>query len=249
VAFTFRYGGIYVGAPGSIQAAAVRGSATPAGGNYSQFGGPDLNGSGQVAFLANLTSGSCTQRIFAGSFGSIQAVALSADYGGLSSPVINGSGQVAFNSDLGIFVGAPGSVQAVALGAFNGGYTPELNDSGQVAFTGGGGLFAGSSDALETILLIGDVINVASGGGVDDRTVSSIGGLYISGGQDGSGMSLNDSGLLVYEVGFTDGSSGIFTSQITPVPEPGSLGLVIGAAGFVGAWRLRRFKRAARVAC
>ena len=218
----------------------------------------------------NLTGGSSTQGIFVGVPGSLQTVALQGGpapgggtYGNLGGYVLNGSGQVAFNSDLGIFVGAPGSVRAVAItgtaapagGNFAGpvGYyaAPALNANGQVAFltdlTGGSsteGLFAGSPGALEAVLLVGDVINVASGGGVDDRTVSSIGfpGYIMSGGQDGIAMSFNDAGLLVYEVGFTDGSSGIFTSQITPVPEPTFLLPLAGFGGLL-AVRVRRVAR------
>ena len=101
------------------------------------------------------------------------------------------------------------------------------------------GLFAGTADALETILLVGDVIDLASGGRVQERTVSGIGFFGLSGGQDGNPMSFNDSGLLVYEVTFTDGSSGIFTSQITPVPEPGTLAF----AGLTALAALGRFVR------
>ena len=89
------------------------------------------------------------------------------------------------------------------------------------------GLFAGTADALETILLVGDVMYLASGGHNNERTVSSI--IFsnnLSGGQDGLGMTFNNSGFLVYEVTFTDGSSAILESQISPVPEPGTLALL-----------------------
>ncbi|HEX4588890.1 MAG TPA: choice-of-anchor tandem repeat NxxGxxAF-containing protein, partial [Gemmataceae bacterium] len=46
-------GGIFAGPPGSVQAAALLGSAAPAGGSYSVIGRqPALNASGQLAFWA-----------------------------------------------------------------------------------------------------------------------------------------------------------------------------------------------------
>ena len=43
-------------------------------------------------------------------------------------------------------------------------------------------------------------------------------------------LPINDTGLLVYQLTFTDGSSGIFTSLISTVPEPSTLFLLaIGA--------------------
>ena len=123
--------GVFAGAPGSLQTAALVGSAAPAGGNFNGFLTiPVLNGAGQVAFRATLSGGSSPQGIFVGVPGSLQAAAFSGDaapaggnYASLSNaPMLNDSGQVAFSSTLtggtsinGIFVGAPGSIQSAAL--------------------------------------------------------------------------------------------------------------------------------------
>ncbi|CAN5187007.1 hypothetical protein BH11PLA2_BH11PLA2_50410 [soil metagenome] len=308
--------GIFAGTPGSLTTAALQGTAAPAGGNYSLINAPVLNASGQVAFLATLTGGLSTQGIFAGTPSAVAAIALqgtAAPAGGNYSsiifpPVLNASGQVAFQADLtggssinGIFAGTPGAVAAIALqgtaSPAGGNYSsfqtpPVLNASGQVAFfasmTGGtstGGIFAGTPGAVAAIALVGtaapaggnylsfnpftsnasgqvaftatlngtgvttandnglyvgtagslvnivregDIIDVDPSSGVDNRTISAISFTTGSGGQDGLGMSLNDSGQVVYRLTFTDGSSGIFTSQVTPVPEPS---LVLGVAG------------------
>ncbi len=202
--------GLFVGAPGSIQTAALLGNAAPSGGNYSTFSGTVLNGSGQMAFIANLTGGSSSEGLFVGTLGSFQAAALKgsvAPAGGnytsfSSNPVLNGTGQVAFTANLA------------------GGLSTQ-------------GLFAGSVGRLVKVVLVGDVVNVASGGGFDERLVSSISFLAGSGGQDGKGMPFNSSGLLCYELFFSDGSSGIFTSQIAPVPEPTLPLLMVGLSGLL----------------
>ena len=181
------------------------------------------------------------------------------------NPVINASGQVAFYASLtggsssqGIFVGTPGAVQALVLQntAAPGGGTFStidsnhlaLNGSGQVAFIGTTtvrGLYAGSPGALVRVLAEGDRIDVDPGPGLDLRQVATNGLDFIrlSGGENGWGRSFTDSGLLVYQLTFTDGSSGVFTSQIAPVPEPGACLAAtvcgLGAAGWVGR-RIRR---------
>ena len=264
--------GIFVGPAGSLQTVALSNTAAPAGGNYTTFRDPVLNGSGQVAFVADLSGGSSTSGLFAGSAGSVQAVALSGTaapgggkYGAFPSEgpvVLNRSGQVAFYanltggaSDRGIFAGPTGSVQAVALrgaaapagGNYNTfGTTLALNGLGQVAFlanlaggTSAQGLFAWSAGQVSAVVIQGQVIDVDPGVGVDNRTVSGIGLLTGSGGEDGWGMSFNDSGLLAYNLSFTDGSSGIFTTQVAPVPEPAGVLLAAGL-GLLAARARRR---------
>jgi hypothetical protein len=155
----------------------------------------------------------------------------------------------------GIFAGTPGSsLSTVALGGtaapncggatFNGNITfvPVINASEQVAFLGtltigsgsppviiatDQGLFAGAPGSLVLVVRKADVVDVDPTAGVDDRTVSA-----------NNFPSFNDSGELAYQLHFTDGSSGIFTSDITVVPEPGTLALVGAAA--VGGWAVRR---------
>jgi hypothetical protein len=205
--------GVFAGLPGALQTVALQGNPAPAGGNYGNPFSVVLNGSGQVAFYSTLTGGS---------------------------------------SGLGMFVGAPGSVQAVALqgaaapggGNYSDFYNPVLNGKGQVAFpavlSGTGvtsandfALFAGAPGSVVQVVREGDVIDVDPGVGVVNRTVANDGIGFTtlanigSGGQDGRGWSFNDNGLLVYELTFTDGSSGVFTSV---VPEPTAPALLAAAA-------------------
>src|SRR5688500_183601 len=56
------FGGVFAGAPAALQAAAVLGTAAPAGGNYDAFlSNTLLNDSGRVAFYASLSGGSSSQ--------------------------------------------------------------------------------------------------------------------------------------------------------------------------------------------
>lgn len=260
--------GIFVGAPGAVQAAALTNTAAPAGGNYSGFVTSVLNGAGQVAFQASLTGGSSTRGIFAGAPGAVQATALQGtaapaggNYVSFFNPVLNGAGQVAFRADLtggsssrGLFAGAPGAIQTVALlgaAAPRGGNYSSLSDAainglGQVVFlsdldanVNARGLFAGMPGNLSAIVLHGDVIDIDPGPGVDNRTVNSINIGGVSGGQDGRSMTFNDDGLIVYRLGFTDGSQGVFTSVVA-VPEPSSLLLLATAVLAAGGWMMRR---------
>jgi hypothetical protein len=259
--------GLFIGTAGSVQAIALRSTTAPGGGIYSILSNnsisPLLNGSGQVAFIAGLSGSTSTQGIFVGTPGSLQSIARNntaapagGNFLGFNSAVLNGSGQVAFRANLtsstsneGLFIGTAGSVQTVALvgtlapagGRFDGFFdSPVLNGSGQVAFrsalTGGTstqGLFAGTPGSLQAIVLQGQVI--------DCRTVNAITFASGSGGQDGQGVSFNDSGLLVYGLSFTDGASGIYTTQLAPVPEPTTvLGVSVAGLALAGLVRRRR---------
>ena len=182
---------------------ALSGSPAPGGGNYLGFGAPVLNGTGQVAFRANLTGGTSTEGIFAGTPGAIAAVARrgtpapeGGNYDGFGTPVLNGAGQLAFDADLtggtsteGIFAGTPDAIAAVARSgnpAPGGGsyfYDVQVarfvfNDSGQVAFSFGltdettltSGLFVGTPGAVAAVARVG---TPAPGGG-NYRSLSNL---------------------------------------------------------------------------
>src|SRR5262245_22525815 len=273
--------GAFVGMPGAIQAVALQGNPAPAGGNYSGFPSiPMLNDAGQVAIVSALTGGSATGGVFVGTPGALQTVALQgapAPAGGnydtfAFDPALNGAGRVVFRATLvggssasGLFVGAPGSVQSAALsgtpapggGNFNNFFPSQINGFGQVAFAatlaGAGvdmtndvGLYAGSVGALSKVVRKGDAIDVDPGPGVDMRTVSAIGfrGEFntVSGGQDGRGVAFTNNALLTYTLVFTDGTSGVFVSSVTPVPEPATAGLLAWAvtAALPALWSRRR---------
>ena len=64
------------GTPAGTGTSTGSGSTASAGGTYNFFSGVNINGSGQVTYIAGLTGGSSTQGIFDGLAGSVQAVAL-----------------------------------------------------------------------------------------------------------------------------------------------------------------------------
>jgi hypothetical protein len=101
------------------------------------------------------------------------------------------------------------------------------------------GLYAGSIGGLVKVIRKGDLVDVDPGVGVDTRTVSDI--VFethaISEG-NGRGLAFTNSGFLGYQLTFTDGSSGVFVSQIAPVPEP--TGVLATAAFITGALVLVR---------
>ncbi len=222
--------GIFAGAAGfPLATIALQGSAAPAGGNYTGFGTPRLNTAGQVAFAANLSGLATPRGIFVGTPGSgVSTIAVagttSPDGIGIYSTIntniaFNAAGQVAFLSSL--------TGQGVTAASDN-------------------GLFAGAPGAVVKIVREGDVIDIDPGELIVNRTVSGILFQTGSGGEDGNAMGLNDSGQLAYRLTFTDGSSGIFTSFIAPVPEPSAILLGTGAAHLlaVGVRRCRARRRA-----
>jgi hypothetical protein len=125
-----------------------------------------------------------------------------------------------------------------------------MNGLGQVAFTGvagGSGIWATDKNGvLQLIVAAGSLIDVDNGLGVDLRTVSSVsmvanesfnGGI---GNEDGVASAFNDRGQLAFSATFTDGSRGVFVSDVVAVPEPaaGCL-LCLGIA-----WLISQRKRA-----
>jgi hypothetical protein len=268
--------GLYVGAPGAVQTAALAGGLTPDGDQYSSFVNWSLNSAGQIAFLAILSDN--RRGVYSGSLGAIQSVILSettSPTGGhievLYDPVINSNGQLAISTVMddggtivyAIFTGTPGALQTLVQTstAAPGGGSFEypdvylnMNASGQVALYGlvmgpgvtaanDVGLYAGTVGNLVKIVREGDVIDVDPGPGVDLRTVADGGigkGFPPSAGQDGRNLVFSDSGLLAYTLMFTDGTSGVFYSQVSPVPEPATALAALGVAALAGGVLVRR---------
>ena len=125
---------------------------------------------------------------------------------------------------------APGTPSGVNFGGFSS-LSSVLNDAGQIAFfskltDGGSGIWATDRTGdLQLIARIGDKLEVAPG---DSRTLSGIvffNSSTSTGNSDGRPSAFNNLGQLAFYASFTDGSSGIFVSNVVAVPEPSALAL------------------------
>ena len=119
---------------------------------------------------------------------------------------------------------------------------PTINNAGRTAFTGyvSWGLRHGiwAEDrygGLTLIALTGELLDVDDGPGTDFRTISKLNfhrkvPEFIWSPVDPTPQSgFNDLGQVVFYAEFTDGSSGIFVSNLVAVPEPAAAGLLLFA--------------------
>jgi hypothetical protein len=205
-------------------------SGTPAvgtvdGSNFSGFGAPVLNAAGQTAFAGSLSGaavdasnssaiwseGTGTLKLIARSGNAAPGTADGVTFGDISAPSINALGQTVFTA------------------ALTGAGIDSSNDKGVWA-TDINGL-------LNLIVRTGDQLEVAP---ADVRTISGIGfigdtlassQLYKStGNEDGLGSGFNDHGQLAFAAAFTNGTTGVFVSNLVAtlsVPEPSSITLVL----------------------
>lgn len=153
----------------------------------------------------------------------------------LEAPLQFGSGGVNDTNYLGIWAGKAGDFQLIARSGSPAPETPEIfnelffstiNNAGQVAFIAslqndGNGIWAQDRNGnLRLIAMTGQTLEVAPG---DIRTIERT-SYGISRGNSAGGLSsFNDLGQLLFHATFTDGSSGMFVSDIVAVPEPHSL--------------------------
>lgn len=201
---------------GGLHAVARSGQSTPGlpGETFRDFANPVLNANGHVAFTAFLASGKR----------------------GLWS---EGNGELALVANAGDQ--APGAPAGVTFAGFGNG---SLNGRGQFAFTAfladleaadANGVWVHDIDGvLRAIVRSGDAIEVAPG---DVRTVSSVKFIEGSGNEDGRHSAFNDRGQLAFQASFTDGTQGIFVTDVVAIPEPAAWILALLA---IGAVRCRR---------
>ncbi len=209
--------GIWSGGSGNLALVARKGDQAPglpAGVTFVYFpGSPDLlpvpllNNVGQTAFYASLSGGG-----FSG-----------------SSVWSEGSGNLAVVAYRG--AQAPGTPDGVTFAGFDL-RSLVLNDAGQTAFvaslTGSSvndtndlGIWATDRNSvLQLIAREGELLEVAPG---DFRTVYSFDFIGGTGNSDGRASGFNNRGQLAFHARFTDGSRGIFVSNLVAVPEPSSL--------------------------
>jgi uncharacterized protein YjbI with pentapeptide repeats len=199
--------GIWSESSGTLALVARRGSpapGTPSGVNFDEFAvRPALCDAGQSAFSATLTGTGVTsansQGIWLGDDEELTLVART----GNQAP------------------GTPAGVKFSNLGR------QTVNSAGQIAFraglTGAGvgtannlGIWATDQDgALQLIARTGSQVEIAPG---VFRTTSDLGIALDSGNSDGRASAFNDLGQLVFWVSFTNGTQGVFVSDLVKIP-------------------------------
>ncbi|MEO6279710.1 PEP-CTERM sorting domain-containing protein [Roseateles sp.] len=173
--------------------------------------------------------------------------------------VLNVVGAVAGD---GIFAKAPGvnNVQAVAIrnGTAPGAglqfrsidSIPLQDNAGDIVFAAtlmGAGInanndqayFVWKDGALSRLLGDGDQIQVMPG---DFRTIGAT-GLTLDATHVLDLGNLDASGLFAFHATFTDGTGGVFTTQLSPVPEPGTAGMLAAGASLMALFLARRRNR------
>jgi hypothetical protein len=95
--------------------------------------------------------------------------------------------------------------------------------------------------ALTRLLGDGDQIQVAPG---VFRTIGAT-GLTLDATHVLDLGNLNASGLFAFHATFTDGTGGVFTTQLAAVPEPATIGLMLGGLCVVASTAGRRIRRRA----
>jgi len=214
----------------SLAALAIEADVSPIGDEiyFFSFAVPVLNSSGQIAFRANLfgpavTSSNSSAVFREGMDGTLEVVARNGDHAPGTpttekfkfasfdtfindSLVLNSAGQTAF--------------QAQLAGA-------------SIDFGSDMGIWAEDrTGKLRLIAREGDQLEVAKG---DFRTIRRLRFFGNTGNEDGRRSGFNDLGQLAFVASFTDGTDGIFVSDIATVPEPGTVNmflLAIMAFGF-----------------
>ncbi len=188
---------------------------TTSGVNFFGFGTPVLNGAGQTAFLGSLTGLEVDSTNNAGIW---------SEGGGSGLSLVARLGNE-----------APGTSSGVKFSSFT---SLGINGLGQTAFVGrltgmgvngsnNTGLWAEDlSGVLTLIAREGDLLDVDDGPAADFRTIRDFDFRGGTGNEDGRPSSFNDFGQLAFSATFTDGTSGVFVSNLVAVPEPTSVVLV-----------------------
>ncbi|NOZ41069.1 MAG: hypothetical protein GXP24_12715 [Planctomycetes bacterium] len=192
---------------------------TNTGVNFRFLNSPVINGSGQAAFRASLT--------------------------GVGSGSLSKSGIFKENPD-GILVKvardgdiAPGTNAGITFGGRAAFGDPVLNSKGQTAFmgflNGGRGIFAEDAKGmLQLIARTGQLLDVSDDPLTPDfRTVNDLKFFTGSGNEDGRRSGFNNLGQLAFFASFTDGSSGIFLSNLVAIPEPATVIMLVMGTVFI----------------
>ncbi len=212
-------GGIWSDRTGPLQLIVREGdqaSGAGTGVKFTSFKNMILNAEGHVAFIGFLKGPGVDNM-------NDEGIWLQRDD---SLNLVTRAGDAAPGTGLGVMFGTPYNL-AFGEPVFNGvgqtAFLGSLRGSG-VDLTNDSGIWATDREGLLTLIVRqGDLFDINEDPLIDEfLTISSIEMATGSGGEDGRPTSFNDAGQLAFQLGFTDGSSGIFVATI---PEPGTLTL------------------------
>jgi hypothetical protein len=195
---------------------------------FLQFGDPLMNAQGHIAFIGLYFTGPSQTSSGVWSEGHGTGLKLVA-HGGDSAPGTSAQFSGIYSNSL--------VINALGQTAFIGGLTGlTVNSTNDV------GIWAEDlNGVLRKIVREGDFIDVDDGPGVDLRQVASFYFQGQSGNEDGRRSGFNDFGQVVFTAFFTDGSQGVFISNLVYVPEPPATALT--ALGFAIVCFLHRRRR------
>lgn len=205
---------------------------------FNDFDGVLINALGEVAFEGRLTEGT-------GEVTSNNDEGIWSEGGGPGLRLVAREGDHAPGTPAGVVFGRPawppppppppppGYVLDHPFREFS------INSLGQVAVvatlsdeagevTAGNNLGIWAQDhtgLLHLVVRTGDLLDVDDGPGVDLRTVEGLETIFGTGNEDGRASAFNDRGQLAFRARFTDGTQGIFVSNLVAVPEPSGLQL------------------------
>jgi hypothetical protein len=133
--------------------------------------------------------------------------------------ILNNSGQVLFGADFGVPLG-----------------------NGDYSYLGSGIWAQDANGVIRTILRNGDVVDVDPSAAQDLRIVSFIEVGFYDANRRGIDK-FNEHGQILLSLDFTDGSHGLFISNLMAVPEPVGVAYLSALAIAIGASRVRRARK------
>lgn len=262
--------GVFVQSGGVADVVALVGEPAPGtgSGTYSSFARPKINGSGEIAFAADLAGSAVTEGLFRYSGGMVSAAALHGETapgtgGGTylafgDTHALGDAGEVAFRAPIaggtvgiGVFVDAGGVDEAVAL----------FGDT--APGTGGGTFFGFSAPALagaDAVAFVGTATGGTASQGVFVRDPAGTFAAVLGPTAPGTGggaygridsLTMNAPGDLVYRANVGGGSTtqGVFEAKAprsVPALGPGGAAIASIALALSGALALRSVGRRPR---
>jgi hypothetical protein len=222
--------GIWTVAAGNFDLVVRSGDAAPGTSNNVRFASvfsPLLNAAGQTAFISTLTGTGINNTNYLGIWsegsGTLELVARSGSQ-------------------------APGAPNGVNFESFN---AIAFNALGQTAFLASitsGEIFARdhgiwATDVNGTLRLIAQTGHMLEVAPSDFREINQLAFVGSSGNDDGHRTGFNNLGQLVFVASFTDGSSGVFVSNLVAIPEPAAVTLAFMALALANCGLSNRLAR------